>query len=146
MDVFKYADGHITRLLKEGKVGTANWDRSVFQKLKIYIDRNTLPVGNFTTQVLEDYRLYLQHTLANTENTIATNLKVIRAAINKIYDEYNLDQSKNPFRNLKITSHESERDYVTETEVTKIIEREISCGKILFVFGVKVHRNIHIII
>ena len=127
MDVFKYADGHITRLLKEGKVGTANWDRSVFQKLKIYIDRNTLPVGNFTTQVLED-------------------LKVIRAAINKIYDEYNLDQSKNPFRNLKITSHESERVYLTETEVTKIIEREISCGKILFVFGVKVHRNIHIII
>ena len=144
--MFKYADGHITQLLKEGKVGTANWDRSVFQKLKIYIDRNTLPVGNFTTQVLEDYRLYLQHTLANTENTIATNLKVIRAAINKIYDEYNLDQSKNPFRNLKITSHESERVYLTETEVTKIIEREISCGKILFVFGVKVHRNIHIII
>lgn len=126
LDVFKYADGHIARLLKEGKVGTANRDRSVFQKLKIYIDRNTLPVGNFTTQVLEDYRLYLQHTLGNTENTIATNLKVIRAVINKIYDEYNLDQSKNPFRNLKITSHESERVYLTETEVTKIIDVELS--------------------
>lgn len=125
LDVFKYADGHIARLLKEGKVGTANRDRSVFQKLRIYIDRNTLPVGNFTTQVLEDYRLYLQHTLGNTENTIATNLKVIRAVINKIYDEYNLDQSKNPFRNLKITSHESERVYLTEREVAKIIDAEL---------------------
>ena len=35
-------------------------------------------------------------------------------------------QSKNPFRNLKITSHESERVYLTETEVTKIIDVELS--------------------
>lgn len=126
LDVFKYADGHIAQLLKEEKAGTANRDRSVFQKLRVYIGSNTLPVGNLTSKVLEEYRFYLEHTLGNTENTIATNLKVIRAVINKIYDEYNLDQSKNPFRNLKITTRLSERVYLTQNEVKRIIEFELS--------------------
>ena len=131
LDLFQFAESTIKKRVDHGKIGTAKRDKSAFTKLSKYVGSSLLPIGRVTTTFLEDYRDYLRYELGNSINTVATNLKVIRSVVNRLYREYNLDWVNNPFNNFSIKVEVTERIFLTEKEIATIKSAEISQQNIL---------------
>lgn len=121
LDFFEYADNYIQDLHKNGKISLYKRYKTAIDKFKRYVKKETLPISNFSSDLLKNYETYLSTNLKNQNNTITANLKVLSKLIGDIYREYKLDNYYNPFYSHKYKSNETEREYLIEEEIDKII-------------------------
>lgn len=122
LDFFEYADSYVRKLYKNGNISLYKRYKTAIEKFKRYVKTKTLPISNFSPELLKSYETYLATELKNQNNTITSNLKVLSKLIRDIYREYKLDDANNPFYAHKYKSDETERAYLTEEEINKIMD------------------------
>lgn len=94
--------------------------KSVIMKLKEYLKKDALPIKNVTLEFIKQYENHLMNKKNNNRNTTTVNLKAIAKLVNDIYNNYDLDQSKNPFKKFKMKRELTEWAYLDATEVKRI--------------------------
>ena len=136
----KYMEQYINDLNEKDKTGTHNKAKSVLEKLKDYIDPvKELLFDEFDLQFLKKYEQYLRNELKNKPNTIHANLKIFRKIFNDAVREEVIEPNDNPFLRFKLTTETTTKEYLTEEEIKKIDELELTEGTVMFH-----HRNIYI--
>ncbi|HCT93304.1 MAG: hypothetical protein A2X19_00465 [Bacteroidetes bacterium GWE2_39_28] len=125
LDFFQYADKYIEEVETRGNYSTYKKNKTVIWKLKNYLEKKTLPISNINIDFINKYEQYLSDTLGNNRNTITVNLKAIAKLLKEIYRQYELDENSNPFRKYKFKREKSNRPYLTEEELNKILNLKI---------------------
>lgn len=125
LDFFHYADKYIEEVETRGNYSTYKKNKTVIWKLKNYLGKETLPISNISIDFIKKYEQYLSDSLGNNRNTITVNLKAIAKLLKEIYKQYELDESLNPFRKYKFKREKSNRPYLTEEELNKILNLKI---------------------
>ena len=119
-DLFEYSEKHLNQLFKEGKHATYKKYKSVIEKLKQYVKKDTLSIKSITSDFIKEYENYLLHTVKNNTNTTTVNLKVLAKLVGDIYRNYDLDEINNPFRKIKFKREQSDRTFLEIEEIKKI--------------------------
>lgn len=119
-----YIDFHdfFTRAIKEQKKiltpNTICMHESVLAKIKKF--KEPLMFSEISVEFLNSYKRYLKITLKNNENTIQKNMAVIKAYLNIAIRKKII--TENPFKYIKVKRLNSDRVFLTETELQKLIE------------------------
>lgn len=123
LSLFDFADHHYNNLILKDQLNYAKHFKSVFKKLKTYINEklklNDLLFTEVTVGFLSDYEAYLS-SLGNNQNTIAKNLKIIRAVINQAISQDLMQFDQNPFLRFKIKRENTEKVALNQEEIKKI--------------------------
>ena len=120
-DLFEYADKYINRLFKDGKHATYKKYKSVLKKLCVYVKKDTLPIKSITPDFIKQYEKYLMDSKGNNRNTTTVNMKTLAKLVGDIYRDNNLDESNNPFKNLKFKREQTDRVYLELEDIKKIL-------------------------
>jgi len=103
---------------------TENFIKSNFKK-------GDIPIADVNHKFIKDYEFYLK-TERNCSHNSATKYlknfkKIIRIALSNEYI------TKDPFANIRFTLDEVERDFLEDSEIQKIIDKEISIERLAVV-------------
>lgn len=126
MSFFKYAESHMRSLELSSKAGTLDKLKGVVSKVKAYMNGKDLPLNDISVFWLRNYDMYLRGELGNCNNTVHSNLKVIRRILNKAIEEDLLPFEKNPFHKYKLKWEKTKKVFLTEEELKKLEEIELS--------------------
>jgi integrase len=123
-DFFKYAQQYIDNLLATDKIGTHRRAKYTIEKLKTYHKNATLDFNDFSVSFLKSYQEHLV-SIGNKVNTIHSNFKLIRTIFNNAVNENLVKRDKNPFYSFKLKSEETNRAYLTESEIYALDNLEL---------------------
>lgn len=112
--------GRITHSTKIKYVG-------IVDKLSLYTNGN-LPVEEFNEVFCEKYHKHLIDKHKNSINTIASNMRCLRAVANSMIRDRIIKVDDNPFIRYKIKTGDTERRYLTIEEVDKIRRYRAAAG------------------
>lgn len=115
---YEFANRILQTYRLEDKIGTYDRCKSVIDKLKKY--KYSLSFDQINVSFLKKYEFYLRSELGNSTNTISANMKFIRTVFNKAFQEEIIEIHQNPFLKYKIQNAKTQRDYLTEEELTSI--------------------------
>lgn len=118
----RYAERNLKHLEATGKISTLSKQKAVLSKLKVYLNNEDLLFDEITVSFLKDYETYLRDTLLNGINTIHSDLKSMRKLINDAIREEIFTIEKNPFLRYKLKTENTEKNFLTETELVKLEE------------------------
>lgn len=106
----------------KGEFGTFSKTRSVLNKIRKYVGRDNLPFNEITPKFILDYQQYCLVELNNAQNTIAKDLRFMRTVFNYAIRVRYIDEKFFPFRNIPIKTEPTKRDFLTEDELSLLIE------------------------
>lgn len=121
-DFFAFAEAHIEDLQKLGKVGQYRRMKSTAEKLADFTGK-PLRFERITPKLLTDFETDCLARLGNKRSTVATNLRALRAIVNRAVIHRVITADQNPFGpgGFKITRGEAtERTKLSFPEITRI--------------------------
>ena len=121
-DLFEYADKHLEKLYNNGSYATYKKYKSVIKKLRAYIKQDKLPINSITQDLVLAYERHLLDVIGNNRNTTTVNMKSFAKLVNDIFENYDLDPTRNPFRKIKFKREQTEREFLSMEEIQKIID------------------------
>ena len=121
------------------KIGTYRKNAAIVAKLNKYLGTKDLLFADMDVTWIKAYSHYLSTDRSNKINTIGTNLKILKKYFNEAVKEGIVTFDSSPFLNYKIKSEPSERQYLTEDELIKIENLDLTPGSNLYD-----HRNIFV--
>lgn len=125
-DLFEYAGKYLEQLEKDGKYATYKKNKSVVKKLRDYLQKDVLPIKSITPEFIKQYENYLLNTLRNNRNTVTVNMKALAKLVRDIFREYNLDETNNPFKNIKFKREQTDKVFLEIDEIKKIQELKLT--------------------
>lgn len=126
---FPFAQEVIDKYKRQGQIATHARSQGIIEKLKAWDDLPaSLTFQRFTPDLLAKYEKYLREKLSNRGNTIHSNLKFFRFLFNTAINSDKLDYKYYPFNKYKIKAEKTQRQYLTEDELTTIINIDCSSG------------------
>lgn len=125
-----YADRYVQQTERNGQYGTAHRVKSIFAKLRKYLDGRDLPFEGVTVSFLKAYEQHLRGNLKNSINTTHANLKVFRRLINEAVREDLLEPAQNPFLKFRLRLEKTSKQYLTEEELQKVEGLELEEGSL----------------
>ena len=137
--IIKFIERYRDDLQEKGKMGTHDKVVAVLAKLNEYLDNNDLMFDEMDQQFLRKYEQYLRDKKSNGVNTIHSNLKIFRKVFNDAVREELIEPYLNPFLKYRLVTEKSKKEYLTDEEIKKIEELELTEGSVMFH-----HRNIYI--
>jgi integrase len=141
VDFFPFATQQIAIYETEGRVGTYDKNKAIIEKLRNYIGSNSLTFQDITPDFLDKYQTYLKVVLKNKTNTCNNSFKFINQMFKKAYSLDLIEHNLNPFNRFKIKEEKTQRNYLTEEELQKVIDYKTVVGsrmevhKDMFVFA-----------
>lgn len=126
MSFFEYCTSYQQSLEYSAKAGTVDKFKAVLSKVRTYMNGKDLPINEITVFWLRNYETYMRKNLGNMNNTVHSNLKVIRRVLNKAIEEDLLPYEKNPFLRYKLKWEKTTKVFLTEEELKCLEELEIS--------------------
>ncbi len=126
MNFFEYCESYQQSLEYSAKAGTVDKFKAVLSKVRTYMDGKDLPINEITVFWLRNYETYMRRDLNNMNNTVHSNLKVIRRVLNKAIEEDLLPYEKNPFLRYKLKWEKTEKVFLTEDELKSLEDLELS--------------------
>jgi integrase len=126
LDFFQYADNYIQGLSEKGNISLYRRYKTILAKFKFFVKTETLAVKSINLKLIKDYETFLAVKYNNKTNTIASNIKILSKFVSDIYKEYNLDRGTNPFRDYKFRYEVSQRAYLEQDELKKIINLKLT--------------------
>ena len=115
--IFEFITFYQRKLSAKLELSTFHVHRSVIKKLKGF--NSELHFDDITTEWLDDYYTYLRKKLKNNENTAYKNMSTLRKYIRAACRLGYMDE--NPFENWAIKRTTSSCVYLTEEELTKLV-------------------------
>ena len=96
--------------------------------LKSKYHRNDINVGELNHIMLHDFEIYLKTVAACSANTTAKFLSLLKTIV--LFAQRTGMMTHNPFENYKITVKKVDRGYLTEEELTRILEKEFTIKRL----------------
>lgn len=103
---------------KQNKIGTHDRTQAIVNKIKEFHGSETLFFQEITPEFLDKYDSYCRKTWENKTNTIHANLKFIRKVYNDAIRMDKVDMKDNPFLKYKLKTEKTNRNFLTEDELT----------------------------
>lgn len=122
IDFFPFAQQQIAIYEAEGRVGTYDKNKAIIEKLRNYVGSNSLTFQDITPDFLNKYQTYLKVELKNKTNTCNNSFKFINQMFKKAYSLDLIEHNLNPFNRFKIKEEKTQRNYLTEDELQKVID------------------------
>lgn len=129
-DYIEYVEHQISELYKRGNISMYKRDKCVIDDFKKFLKKESLPLNQFTTQIVKDFDTYLIIEKKNQCNTVTGKMKRLRKYANDLFNENNLDIRDFPFRNYKMKSENNPRNFLTEREFKKLLKYKKICTPI----------------
>jgi|JI6StandDraft_1071083.scaffolds.fasta_scaffold128418_1 integrase/recombinase XerD len=118
-DFFEFAyRTKMAEIKSTNKLGTYRRYEAVLSKLKVYTG-SKIGIKKVNYTFLQAYVLYLKNTLKNTDDTISSNLSVIRTIINEAI-KHGLYKDRNPFDQLKLKYTDTTKEKLTAEELKRL--------------------------
>lgn len=130
-DFFKFADEYIKQFNHQAQKGTYDTYVSKLKKLEKYLGKRSLAFTEITVSFLMKYKNHLKED-GNKINTIAVDLKKIRAIFNQAIREDFVDYSKNPFPKIKIEYERTSKDKLSKEDLDVIRNLDLEPGGYLW--------------
>ncbi len=99
---------------------------SIVKKLKTYIGDRSITFQDMNLQFIHDYENYLKQKLGNSVNTVHKDMKYIRKLFNDAIRQGIMDANFNPFVKYQIKLEKTQREYLTESELQRIVDAEFT--------------------
>jgi integrase len=135
----QYFKEYLKILKNKGKIGTHDKANATFLKFKKYTNEKEIMFDEIDVIFLRNYEDYLKDTLSNKNNTIHSNLKIIRKLFNDAIREDIIELKLNPFTKFKLSWENTTKDYLTDEELLKVEEHKLKEGTMKYH-----HRNAYI--
>ena len=135
----QYVQQHLDSLEQDKKYGTLDKANSVISKFKKYVKNREIMFDEITVTFIKNYETYLNVKIGNSVNTIHSNLKLIRKLMNDAEREDLIRLEDNPFRRYKLKTEKTEKSYLTEDELMKVEELDLSYNSTL-----DLHRDMYV--
>lgn len=116
----KYADRFFIEMENKLQASSIDKTRHIVMKIKTYMKGSDLYFHEIDVTWLKKYDFYLRNTLKNSNNTVVANFKLIRRIINEAIKEDIIPYEKNPFHKFKLKWQPSEKNFLTEEEISVI--------------------------
>lgn len=126
-DFFAFADTVLQQYRKEERIGTYEKNCSVIAKLKRH--RSSLTFCDITPEFLIKYEQYLREHHGNCTNTVSKDMKFLRKVFNDAIRADVIGLEANPFGRYQIKQEKTHRDYLTEEELLRVQDCDVSAGK-----------------
>lgn len=124
----EYVEHQIADLYKKGNISMYKRDKCVIDDFKRFLKKDSLPLNQFSTQIVKDFETYLIVDKENQRNTITGKMKRLRKYAKDLFIENNLDLRDFPFRNYKMKTEDTDRDFLTEREFRRLVHyKEVLC-------------------
>lgn len=118
----EYCESYQKSLEYSARAGTVDKFKAVVSKVRKYLNGRQLLINEITVFWLRNYETHLRRNLGNSNNTVHSNLKVIRRVLNSAVEEDLLSYEKNPFLKYKLKWEKTKKVFLTEDELKRIEE------------------------
>lgn len=128
---FPFAEEFIEKYNNEAQMGTYESYKAKISKLKAYAGRG-LKFSEITVRFIREYSDYLKKDRGNSINTIAVDLRKIRAIIRQAIREDLFPMDKNPFFKISIETKRTGKEKLTIEELEAL--RNVHLGETEYKF------------
>ena len=136
---FSVAETVLAKYKSDQKIGTYNKCSSIISKLKDCKKYKIRLIEDITPSFLTNYETYLKGELHNKINTVNKDLRFIRRVVNEAINLDMFPYERNPFRKYKLKTEKTNRQFLTEEEITKMEALELEPGSRL-----ELHRDMFV--
>lgn len=123
---FDIADQYTKELKLKGKVGTVDKVGSIFNKFATFMGTKNVSLHDIDEDLLNRYQEELRNKHKNKPNTIHSNLKTIRRIFSIAVRKKLISSESDPFRNYDLKTEKTNRDFLSEIELKRIAELDLS--------------------
>lgn len=121
-DVFELGEKRLAQLKEEGRYSCYRNTRATLRKLSLFRRGKRLPVKEVTPEMMAAFRDFLFQEMGNSRNTVCENLKIV----SQLLAEAGVD--KNPCVGLGVTREQSERTYLSDEELSRMMALKLAAG------------------
>lgn len=121
-DVFELGEKRLAQLKEEGRYSCYRNTRATLRKLSLFRRGKRLPVKEVTPEMMAAFRDFLFQEMVNSRNTVCENLKIV----SQLLAEAGVD--KNPCVGLGVTREQSERTYLSDEELSRMMALKLAAG------------------
>lgn len=129
-DFFKFVDGYVDELKKNGNVGTYKKYSAVVQSIKDFTESDSLLFEEIDITFLNRYEAHLKKD-GKMQTTVAGYLSKLRSLFKKAIDAGQFEFSDSPFISFRIKQGRPSKDRLSEEEIIKLEEVELENGSLL---------------
>lgn len=101
---------------------------NVVSKIRQFLNGRDLMFDEITVNWLKNFETYLRTECKNKTNTINKDLKCVRRIINEAISEEIFPYAKNPFLRFKLKTEETQKNYLTDEELSALESLELTPG------------------
>lgn len=137
-----YFDKNLQTLKKQNKLSSHKKYKSIREKVATYLKGSDISFKDIDVTWLKNYELYLKTELGNSQNTVHSNLKVIRKLFNEAITEELIPKELYPFDKYKLNwEKKKENPHLKEEDVVRLRNLILDRGSIedisrnIFVFS-----------
>lgn len=138
-DFFEFMFNRNKALSDELSIGTIRRFNSILGKLKNFTKRDKLFFDEINVKFIRDFQQFMIEELKNHNNTVHSNLKVIRKMISDAIGEELMPAEKDPFKKIKLKGQKTFREFLLDDELEKVENLELEKGSMM-----NHHRNLYI--
>lgn len=121
-DFFTHLSLRLELLEKEGRYSSYRSVRALQGKLHRFRKTCTLPIQDINVQFIKQFENFLIFTVGNSHNTVTECLKTFGKLLNDIYTSCDgINPGDNPFFKLHFSRKQTERCFLEETEIERIM-------------------------
>jgi integrase len=136
MEVYRYHVKQVEELVgKEYAQGTLKRFKSAQAALELFIKHkykaSDIPIQNLTFQFIIEFEFFLKSVRGVQHNTAMGNLKKLKKIVRQCVANGWLE--KDPFMNYKVKIRDTNRTYLTEEELNRIVEKKLSIERLSLV-------------
>lgn len=122
-----------TVLERKRGINYGTWKRynTIINKVKQFQKGQDLRFDELTVTYLKNFESYLRK-LGNSQNTIASNMRVVRAILYEAMREELTDQAANPFFQYRLKTEKARRTKLTAEEVLAMEDLQLEAGTLIW--------------
>lgn len=121
-DFLCYLSSYMEYLEKEGRYSSFRAARALEGKLHRFRKSDTLPLSEITPAFVKQFEEFLIYKVGNSHNTVTECIKTFGKMVNEIYSSCEiLDSRNNPFNKIHLIRKQTERSYLSEDEINRIM-------------------------
>lgn len=130
-DFHAYADQIADQFERQGKIYSARRYRSICGKVEALTGR-PFPFTGVTPAFLREYETHLIEVYENAVNTVASNMRCIRAVLYRAIKDGLLDQGANPFFQYQIKTERPDRERLSIDQVLAMEAIDLEEGSLIW--------------
>ncbi len=132
-DFFSHLSSTLAFLEKENRYSSFRSVRALQGKMHRFHPQAALPVNEINPLFIKQFEDFLVFTVGNSHNTVTECMKIFSKLVNDIYESCQwMNQGENPFLKMHFSRKQTERCFLEETEIERIMALRLKKGSPLW--------------